>query len=291
MNSPSKLNIIEVYDDASDALKAVSRNKIASRTRVAIWNAFFSETPLPLSTSLRHMMISSFQKYLTGGPTDRFCFELSVLFFDLPTQFYELTSIFPIPLSIAMRDAYKVVNGHLQMPNQESITKLITNLIQTLPKEKLPIFMAILRSILWDKSEIDTYIDRMKELLEPACFDSFLEAMPPIPHLRYALRYNRPPPKVNIDYHKLEMPIEFIQAIAEIDGCSEARNLSSNNELESILESEESQDEIENSTDTSGYSNLSSSNDDDVTILPTEPSNSIKTDQTTNSSNEMSSDL
>ena len=157
MNSPSKLNIIEVYDDASDALKAVSRNKIASRTRVAIWNAFFSETPLPLSPSLRHMMISSFQKYLTGGPTDRFCFELSVLFFDLPTQFYELTSIFPIPLSIAMRDAYKVVNGHLQMPNQESITKLITNLIQTLPKEKLPILIDP-SSIQIDTSKIEKII-------------------------------------------------------------------------------------------------------------------------------------
>lgn len=270
--------------DAADALKAVSRNRTASKTRVAIWNAFFSETPIPLSTSLRHIMTTSFHKYLSGGPTDLFCFELSVLFFDLPVHFFELTSIFPVPLSIAMRDAYKVVNGHLQMPNQESMSKLITNLIQTLPKEKLPIFIGILQAIFWDKSDIDTYIDQMKKLLEPVCFDSFLEAMPPIPRLRYALRYNRPPPKVNIDFHKLEMPIEFIQAIAEMDGCSESRKLSLTKELGNFLESAD--EEKESESDSDSYSVLSSSSDG-VSIISAPEDNPTQENKSTNSTNEV----
>lgn len=266
MNFLTKQNFIEMYHDAADALKAVSRNRTASHTRIAIWNSFFPETPLSLSTSLRHILTRIFHQYLSGGTTDRFCFELSVLFLDLPTHFYELTSIFPAPLSIAMRNAYKVVNNHLQKPNQESMAKLIKTIFQTLPKEKLPLLKAILQAILWDKSNLDQYIDQIREILEPYCFDAFLEALPPTIRLRYALRYNRPPPKVIIDYHNLEMPLEFLQAIGEIDGSKESRKLSTTKDLETILESFD-----ESNLESESEYNLSSSSEDNHPSAPAPP--------------------
>lgn len=239
----TKDNFREIYLNAASALKSVSRNRTASHTRIAIWNGFFPDSPISLQTSLRHRFTTSLHQYLSGGPTDRFCFELSVLFLDLPVPFFNLTSSFPAPLSIAMRNAYKVVNEHLEKPNIDSITKLIQTILATLPHEKLPAFKAILQSILYDKSETNKYMKLLKQILDPICFDAFLEAMPPTLRLRYALIYDRSPPRIFIDYKNLSMPIEFLQAICENDGKEEVRKLLNNQNIQDVIIEEDYESE------------------------------------------------
>ncbi|OHT13768.1 hypothetical protein TRFO_15981 [Tritrichomonas foetus] len=235
MNHFSTQTVREIFTDAANALKAVSRNRIASRTRIALWNAYFPDSPISLATSLRHRLTTTLHQYISGGKADRFCFELSVLFFDLPTQFYDFTAAFPAPLSIAMRIAYKTVNSHLQKPDHGAFKKCVQEICETTPKEKLPAFKATLHAIIWDKSNSDKYFETLKNILDPSCFDAIIQACPPVIRLHYALKYNLAPPEVSIDYNNLSMPLEFLQAISCLESGREIMEVTFPEELKTTI--------------------------------------------------------
>ena len=225
----------EVFSDAANALKAVSRNKNASISRIALWNAFFPDSPIPLKTSLRHRLTSSLHQFVSGGKTDKFCFELSVLFIDLPANFYELTSVFPVQLTIAMRCAFKVVQEFLQKPDELSIKNCLDAILKKINEDDFDDISNIFRRILTNLPCLDDYVMELSSKLDEKTFDLFLESLPPHSRIRYALQYNRPLPKVTIDYDTLQMPIEFLQAIAEIDGRGETFKSAITDDVNSLI--------------------------------------------------------
>ena len=55
-------------------------------------------------------------------------------------------------------------------------------------------------------------------MVSPLCFDLLLQAMPSHFRLHFALKYGRPLPQLQLDFDQLELPFEFLQAIADIEG-------------------------------------------------------------------------
>ena len=63
------------------------------------------------------------------------------------------------------------------------------------------------------------------QLMDIEVFDNFLIILPPFLRLHYSIKYGRPPPKVSIDFNKLDLPFEFIQAVSDIDGPESVKDM------------------------------------------------------------------
>jgi hypothetical protein len=184
--------------------------------RLSLWNSVFPWEPVRVTTDIREHLITRFTAYNSEHNTLLFAFELAVIFVDIPELLESLLSILPLPLRIAVHIAHAVLLDHVERPPPSAVPGMITSLWRGLPPERRPAFAALAGALREGRAEL-------AELLEPfrhpaAALDEVLALLPPLARIHFALCYNRPLPKILLDFADVKLPLEFLQAVADMDG-------------------------------------------------------------------------
>jgi hypothetical protein len=176
--------------------------------------------------SLRHLLLAVLQAYLNDRQTDRFCFEVAVLFMDLAEPFHLFASLCPLPLTVAMRIAYRLLYDHIEVVPAEDRRQLVVEVCENLPREKVIFFKRLFFLLARGVSSIDTCIHELQDTTgcDPT-FDKLLMLLPPKDRLHFALKYDSPLPRIDIDFGNIALTTEFLQAVADINGQEFAASL------------------------------------------------------------------
>ena len=206
-------------------LDSATQNKENAYARMEIWNSVFPENRMMVTTPPVTLLQHVLKTYLRDRQTDRFCFEISVLFLDLPDEFNRMVGHFPFPLCVACRIAYKVLYECFEVTKEDTVKELMFELHKTLRKEQVgEVKEAVLR-IAKGEANVEKCADVVKRKIPPQVFDLFLEVLPIQPRLHLCFYYSRPAPKIFVDFEHMEMPFEFVQALCDINGIEAVAEL------------------------------------------------------------------
>ncbi|KAH0793342.1 hypothetical protein GPJ56_002752 [Histomonas meleagridis] len=223
--------IRETITHAISTLKGNIKEKQSSSARVALWNTIFPNYLIPVTTQIKQHFVDILRRYAVGCTnTQQFCFEMAVFFIDLPDEFDQVVRLLPAPYTIAMHLAFKILHDHIEYPPPESPKKFIERALSRLPTSKANSLKATIESMQSENVNVDNIIQKIYSLGIIELFDNFLTILPPHIRLHYALKYGRPFPKIAIDFSHIDLPFEFIQAIADIEGEEVALGMMQNDD-------------------------------------------------------------
>lgn len=208
------------------ALKGPLKDKKTSVTRIAFWNMCFPNSQIPVVTQVKQHFVEILRRYSFGCTTaQQFCFEMAAFFIDLPTEFSLIVSYLPAPYIVAMHLAFRILHENIQYPSPSSPKEFIERASKLLPPSKFSLLESLIEGMCSESVSIDGIVMRVYNLMDIEVFDNFLIILPPFLRLHYSIKYGRPPPKVSIDFNKLDLPFEFIQAISDIDGPESVKDM------------------------------------------------------------------
>lgn len=208
------------------ALKGPLRDKKVGVTRIAFWNMCFPDAQVPVTTQVKQHFVEILRRYAFGCTSaQRFCFELAAFLIDLPVEFGLIVSYLPAPFVVAMHIAFRALHEHIQCPAPAAPKTFLDRAALLLPPTKFALLENLIDSMCADSANVDMIIARVHNLMDFEVFDNFLQILPPFMRLHYALKYGRPPPRVEIDFDRLDLPFEFVQAISDIEGPEAVKDL------------------------------------------------------------------
>ena len=206
-------------------LEAATQTNEQSFARMQLWNSVFPDNPVMVTASPVQVLNHVLKLYLRDRQTDRFCFELAVLFLDLQDEFNRMVAQFPVPLAVAARIAYQTLYECFEQPKEDTMRELIFEMRRNLRKEQVgEVKEAVLRIARGDVN-IEKCADVVKRKVPPLVFDLFLAVLPPHPRVHLCLYYSRPLPPIFIDFERMEMPFEFVQALCDVNGVDAVADL------------------------------------------------------------------
>ena len=208
-----------LVDEVVESLRGLSRDKQPSTARISLWNSVFKDCCLGLETDVGQHFVDILRRHLvrcTDAP--RFCFELAVFMVDLPALFHRIASLFPAPYTVALHIAFRMIHESIEPPKPECLGLFVDKVLEEVPKDQVVFILQALKAMQSDALNIDRTVGRIPSMVSPLCFDLLLQAMPSHFRLHFALKYGRPLPQVQLDFDQLELPFEFLQAIADIEG-------------------------------------------------------------------------
>jgi hypothetical protein len=131
-------------------------------------------------------------------------------------------STFPVPYTIAMHIAFRILAENIEKPSHDSLQTFVGQLIEQMPQGKVESFTAQLSLLKSDIPQIEKAMTKIQQILTVELFDMFLSTLPGHIRLQYAIRYGRPLPSFNVEISRLELTFEFVQAVADIEGAEAA---------------------------------------------------------------------
>jgi hypothetical protein len=198
------------------ALKAVTRSDLESYNRLAICNSIFPANPVQVVKGLHNHLVTTLSTSLSDCQIDRFCFEIAVIFIDLPEAVNLPIVFFPLPLSIAVCVAFSILRNHIEQTTPDEMIEAIRKILGILPVEKCKAFRPLLNTLAARRDDLDTLLElfrRSDELL-----DDILSLLPGPLRMHFPLRFERGRPKIGIDFDHVLLPVEFLLAIADMRG-------------------------------------------------------------------------
>jgi hypothetical protein len=102
---------------------------------------------------------------------------------------------------------------------------LLLEIQSTLKPYQLPQFKSSLDDIVKGGPNFDENVKKLKGLIGEKAFGIFVELLPPTYRLHLALRFRLKLPKIDVDFLHLSVPIEFLQALADVNGRDNAFGL------------------------------------------------------------------
>jgi hypothetical protein len=197
-------------------LESVTCDRGGGISRLALWNSVFPWVPVRVNTDIRLHLAMRLFAYHSDHNTALLAFELAVLFIDIPEVLERLLSVFPLPIRIAVHIAHATLLNHVERPSREELAGIVDSVWCTLREERRPAFLALARALRDKGTELDSLVEPFED--NEAVLDSILALLPPLPRLRLALKYGRQIPRISLDFNHLNMPLEFLQAVADMDG-------------------------------------------------------------------------
>ena len=187
-------------------------------SRISLWNTVFPDYKYVAATQNADMILGIFRRYLIGSTdTSRFCFELA-LFIDIEDELNSIVEVLPFPFTVAIRIALGVLRQHIEPINVHVKTDFRKIMMKRLDPEKYTEFCNIFDEFKNNISQANSYIEQIVKILDEEDLDLFFSILPPPMRLHFCLIYERPLPRIFIDFNNLSIPFEFAQAIADIDG-------------------------------------------------------------------------
>lgn len=217
-----------LMEEIIDTLKGTSRDKQPSTARISLWNTIFTDARIHVSTDVAQHFLDIMRRHLIRCTTaQRFCFEMAVFLIDMPSEFHRVAAAMPSPYTIAMHIAFRVVHDKVERSAPTSKERFADKVMEEVPPEQRVNVLSVLRSLQNDEAQVDRLISRLWSLISPLCFDLLLGSgiLPPHLRLHFALKYGRPMPVIRLDFENLDLPFEFLQSIADIEGEDMVRNI------------------------------------------------------------------
>ncbi|OHT03865.1 hypothetical protein TRFO_01594 [Tritrichomonas foetus] len=212
-----------IIEASTTVLKGVEKDSVASSARISFWNSLFPDNQYSLEAPVRQLLVDILRRHVIQiTSVQRFCFELSALFIDLPGDFAKIISFLPYPYVTAMHISFRALNELIELPQKESTHSFIEKVIDELSPQKLTQLQTHIAAMQSDSLNIERIVNKVQQLLQPDTFDMFLQILPPHLRLHYALKYGRPYPRVKVDFERVRLPPDFIQAVADIEGAPAA---------------------------------------------------------------------
>jgi hypothetical protein len=209
----------ETIESSIEALRGISKDQQPASGRISLWNRLFPDFDIPVTTDVGQHLVDIFRRHLLRCTTaQRFCFELAVMFVDLPGEFLRVVNFLPFSYSVALKIAFRAIHEHLEFSQRGSVRELVAKLVRELQPMRLSQFTASVHAIQHDPANADRAVNKLSQILSTENFDLLLGVMPAHLHLRWALRHGRPLPRFQMDFQSIELPFEFLQAIADIEG-------------------------------------------------------------------------
>lgn len=212
-------------------LKEASKADEQAWARCSIWNKiFFDAQILPVFKTRDHFN-NILRRHLIGvTDAQRFVFELAVYLIDLPEAFIRTLDLFPYPYQVAGKLAFRAVINSIRPTPPDAKEKFLR-----LCQHDMPIpSQQLLEALEYKKSDVDldSFLARLKEKVPKPIFEGFLSTRFPQERLKYSIKYGCLPPPIDLDLSTIEMPFEFVQAIADIEGLDVAQKLTEESEEE-----------------------------------------------------------
>jgi hypothetical protein len=216
----------DIVETATESLRGVAKDKQASVARISLWNCLFPDFQIPVTTDVAQHFVDILRRHLLRCTrAHRFCFELAAFFIDLPAEFHRIITVLPIPYTVAMSIAFRVLHEAIEYPTRESVRLFVGKVLEDLPQPRLVQFTSLVRALQTEDVNIERILNKMSQLLTVENFDLLLVILPPHLRLHFALKFGRPLPHFKVDFAAIKLPFEFIQAIADIEGEEEADSL------------------------------------------------------------------
>lgn len=188
-----------------------------------MYNFLFQDSPISTNSQekdndgtgkLSTLFHNVVYRYTIFGHTDRFCFEFALIFIDNPCEFNEIISLLPAPYTIALRIAYDFLLSSFGASTKgdfDFLTKKIAEL------ENANKVIELLNDFISNKKTPDETIRLMQIFLPEKCFALFLRLLQPSLKIHYSIKYSYFIFRFNFKFDEVQMPIEFVQAIADIN--------------------------------------------------------------------------
>lgn len=197
-----------------------------THARLGLWNSIFPDYKVNIAkASVASVLTSILKKYVREKETHMFCFEMAVLFIDLPDEFGHIVNCFPWQMRVAMKKAYDVVYESIEQPDPDNIREFILQLSTHVTEEKVKEIAEIIQNATKPEARLDQVAVMFQKSMPETLLDLFLSCLPGCVRLRLALLLNRPLPKIYIDFDRVAMPFEFVQALCDIDGIEQIESL------------------------------------------------------------------
>ena len=211
--------IKSTIDNATQVFKTLEKDQEAVSARISFWNSVFPDNQYSNETSARQVLMDIFKRHVINAvPAQRFCFELATLLIDMPAEFHKIVSLLPYPYVTALNIAFRTVNQCLEKPSNDSLQMFVEKVVDQLPQVKFTQLYTQILALKAESLNIDRIVNKIESILSTELFDMFLQVLPPHLGLHYALKYGRPYPKLIINFEQIQMPLDFIQAVTDIEG-------------------------------------------------------------------------
>lgn len=201
-------------------LKKASKENIKALSRISIWNSIFTDCPLIAETKIRDHFNNIIRRHLIGVTSaQRFLFELAVFMIDLPEIFTELIDHFPPAYAIAGRIAYRATINSLEKKPDDAEQKLQ----EAIRREMISPPKELLQSITQSAQQSENLAKFVQSInpnqqIPKSVIEAILRCLSPPDRIRYSIMYGVPPPKINLNLELLALPLEFVEAISDIEG-------------------------------------------------------------------------
>jgi hypothetical protein len=206
------------------ALGPASMGETEGQNRLAIRNDIFPENPVDVSTSLLDHLLQVFSTYRRDDKVDRFSFEVAVHFIDMPEALHSFVTAFPLPLSVAICSAHSVLLRHIEEQTPVQMQQTITAIFPELSPQQKKVFTTLLRNLAAKNyRNLGPLLEPFRETVDLCT--GVLSLLPGYLHMHLALKFLLPTPRIEIDLANVLMPLEFLQAVADIRGIEFAASL------------------------------------------------------------------
>lgn len=196
------------------------------QARLSLWNSVFPDHQVNMTkASMASVLSSILKRYLREKETHMFCFEMAVLFIDLPDDFGQIISHFPWQMRVAMKVAYDVVYESIEQPTEENTREFLVQLAKCSDISKVREVAEIIQNASKPDAQLDQVAVIFQNEMSDKMLDLFLATLPGSVRLRLALLLKRPLPKIFLDFERIAMPFEFVQALCDIDGVERIQEL------------------------------------------------------------------
>lgn len=226
--APLFLSVKSAIEESTAALKGIEKDRASSSARISFWNSLFPNNQYPIDISIRQIFIEILRNHsvdLTN--VQRFCFEMAALFIDLPADFNKICGCFPYPYVTALHIAFRTLNDLIEYPPRESIQAFVEKAVSSLPSSKFSQLQSHIVALQSESLNLERIIFKIKTLLPEDTFDMFLQVLPPSIRLHFSLKFGRPYPQIRVNFEMIQLPPDFLQAVADIEGADASLKMAS----------------------------------------------------------------
>lgn len=217
--APLFLSVKSIIEVATAALKGIEKDRASSSARISFWNSLFPDNQYPIDIPIRQLFVEILRNHSVDlRNAQRFCFEMAALFIDLPADFSKICGCFPYPYVTALHIAFRTLNDLIEYPPRESIQAFVEKAVSSLSSTKFTQLQSQITALQSETLNLERIILKIQNILPEETFDMFLQVLPPSLRLHFSLRFGRPYPNVHVNFEAIQLPPDFIQAIADIEG-------------------------------------------------------------------------
>lgn len=218
--APLFISVKSVIEVATAALKGIEKDRISSSARISFWNSIFPDNQYQIDIPIRQLFVEILRNHSVHMTNvQRFSFEMATLFIDLPGDFSKICGCFPYPYVTALHIAFRTLNELIEYPPKESIQTFVEKAVSSLSAAKFSQLQVQITNLQSDTLNLERIISKIQNILPEDTFDMFLQVLPPPLRLHFSLRFGRPYPEIHVNFEMIQLPPDFLQAVADIEGA------------------------------------------------------------------------